>query len=97
VDKDSTNTFGVPFSAIPVPPQPTSVIVRKKIKRVRTALTRVLIILISILLLLPAFIFLYVAYLALDKTGFVSTLIPLTLGIIFAGGAVTGVVSGLRK
>jgi hypothetical protein len=109
MDKDSqtanlnTNTFGVPVTSKPAPVIPGILPMQqvlhhnaKLIPAKRSTLARVMITLVSIILLLPGAFLLYVAYLAFIETGIGATIIPAVLGLIFLGGGLSGIVSGVR-
>ncbi len=106
MNKDaSTNTFGVPIAdvqemiakreAIKNAPAIARRQKRIRVRKIRTTLSRIVFTCISVLLLAPGCFFLYVAYLALNETGMMATIIPVTLGIIFTGGGIAGIISNV--
>jgi hypothetical protein len=105
MNKDvETNTFGVPVGDTSIPGmlamQKQLHHNRKHVKgpHVRSLFSRILLIIVSIILLVPGAFFIYVAFLAYRDTGTMTAIIvPATLGIIFIGGGLMGIISGIRK
>jgi hypothetical protein len=109
MDKDSpvsvqTNSFGVPITTAPQSTIPGMLPMQqelhhnsKLVPRKRSVMSRILIIFFSVILLVPGAFFMYVAYLALLETGRDATIIPTVLGLIFLGGGVLGIISGMRR